>query len=109
MEKEDKLVVFQDKKIRRVWHDDEWYFSVITLVQVLTDSDNPQNYRSILKKREFDAGIGLSTNGVHLKLEAPDGKLCYEKRIAQIKMNKKEKISNFELLEKFRRMYLAVQ
>ena len=75
MEDKNKLIVFQDKKIRRTWHNDEWYFSVIDIVQVLTDSDNPRNYWSMLKTREQDAGIELSTNCVQLKLEAPDGKL----------------------------------
>jgi DNA-damage-inducible protein D len=75
MEDKNKLVVFQDKKIRRILHNGEWYFSVIDIVQVLTDSDNPRNYWSMLKKREADAGIELSTNCVQLKLEAPDGKL----------------------------------
>ncbi|HIH48037.1 Bro-N domain-containing protein [Candidatus Woesearchaeota archaeon] len=75
MEDKNKLVVFQDKKIRRIWHNGEWYFSVTDVVQVLTDSDNPRNYWSMLKKREADAGIELSTNCVQLKLEAPDGKL----------------------------------
>ena len=69
-----KLVVFQDKKIRRVWHNEEWYFSIIDVVEVLTDSSNPRNYWSMLKKRELEAGIELSTNCVQLKLEAPDGK-----------------------------------
>ena len=75
MDEKNKLVVFQDKKIRRIWHNGEWYFSVIDIVQVLTDSNNPRNYWSMLKKREQDVGIELSTNCVQLKLEAPDGKL----------------------------------
>ena len=75
MDKINSLVVFQDKKIRRILHNGEWYFSIIDIVQVLTDSDNPRNYWSMLKKREADAGIELSTNCVQLKLEAPDGKL----------------------------------
>ena len=75
MEDNKKLMVFQDKNIRRIWHNDEWYFSVIDVVQVLTDSNNPRNYWSMLKKREEEAGIELSTNCVQLKLEAPDEKL----------------------------------
>ena len=71
---QNKLVVFQNKNIRRIWHDDEWYFSVIDVVEVLTDSNNPRNYWSMLKKRELKAGIELYTNCVQLKLEAPDGK-----------------------------------
>ena len=68
MEDKIKLVVFQDKKIRRIWHNNEWYFSVIDIVEVLTDSNNPRNYWSMLKKREADIGIELSTNCVQLKL-----------------------------------------
>lgn len=75
MEDKNKLVIFQNNKIRRILHNGEWYFSVIDIVQVLTDSDNPRNYWSMLKKREADVGIELSTNCVQLKLEAPDGKL----------------------------------
>jgi DNA-damage-inducible protein D len=75
MEKEDKLVVFQDKKIRRIWHNEEWWFSVIDVVWALTDSDNPRNYWHMVKKREQDYGIELSTICGQLKLEAPDGKM----------------------------------
>ena len=52
MDKDDALVVFQDKKIRRTWHDDEWYFSVIDVVKALTDSINPSDYLKKLRKRD---------------------------------------------------------
>jgi DNA-damage-inducible protein D len=74
MNKNNKLVVFQSKKIRREWYNNEWYFSIIDVVQILTDSNNPRNYWSMLKKREQEIGIELSTNCVQLKLESPDGK-----------------------------------
>ena len=74
MEENNKLVVFQDKKIRRIMHNNEWYFSVIDVVQVLTGSNNPRNYWSMLKKREEASGIELSTNCVQLKLPSLDGK-----------------------------------
>lgn len=74
MEEKGRLIIFQDKKIRRIWYNDEWYFSVIDVVQVLTDSNNPRNYWSMLKKREEEAGIELSTNCVQLKLLSSDGK-----------------------------------
>ena len=70
-----QLIVFQDKKIRRLWHNNEWYFSVVDVVEVLTESDNPRNYWSMLKLRESEQGIELSTNCVQLKLKAEDGKL----------------------------------
>jgi len=70
-----ELIVFQDKKIRRIWHNDEWYFSVVDMVQALTDSSNPRNYWNMLKTREAEHGIELSTHCVQLKLTAEDGKL----------------------------------
>jgi prophage antirepressor-like protein len=72
---EHKLVVFEGKKVRKTWHNDEWWFSVVDIVLALTDSDNPRNYWSMLKVRESENGIELSTNCVQLKLMAEDGKL----------------------------------
>ena len=77
MDKKDKaLVVFQDKKIRRIWHEEQWFFSVVDVVEVLTDSENPRNYWNMLKIREKEvSGIELYTICVQLKLVAEDGKL----------------------------------
>lgn len=72
--KEDKIVVFQSKKIRRTWHDEEWYFSVVDIVGALTESPNPSQYWGKMKDREF-MDIELYPIWVHLKLEAPDGKM----------------------------------
>ncbi len=69
------LVVFEDKKIRRVWYKDEWYYSVIDVVQALTDSSNPRNYWNMLKSRELEHEVDLYTICVQLKMPAPDGKL----------------------------------
>lgn len=74
MEAKNKLIVFQDKKVRRIWHNDEWYFSVVDVVAVLTDSSTPRQYWGKVKDREFNE-IELSPIWVQLKLEAPDGKL----------------------------------
>jgi DNA-damage-inducible protein D len=69
------LVVFQDKKIRRIWHNNEWYFSVVDVVEALTDSIDPKDYWYRLKKREQESGgIELSTICRQLKLTASDGK-----------------------------------
>ncbi|MFA6419238.1 MAG: hypothetical protein WCW13_00380 [archaeon] len=38
------LVVFQDKKIRRLWHDEEWFFSVVDVIAALTESEDARNY-----------------------------------------------------------------
>lgn len=42
--KENKLIVFEDKKIRRIWHKEEWHYSVVDVVAVLTDSTTPRQY-----------------------------------------------------------------
>lgn len=73
MSKENSLVVFDDKKIRRVWHNNEWYFSVIDIVKVLTNSPTPRQYWGKVKAREFIA-FELSPIWVQLKLVAEDGK-----------------------------------
>src|SRR3989344_3499280 len=70
MNKENALVVFQDKKIRRIWHGNEWYFSVVDVVAVLTDSPSPRQYWGVLKGRENQ----LLTLCLQLKLLSTDGK-----------------------------------
>ncbi|NTW32486.1 MAG: hypothetical protein HGB12_07660 [Bacteroidetes bacterium] len=64
--KQDKIVVFENKKIRRIWRDEEWYFSVVDIIEVLTDSPTPRQYWGKLKQREFVA-LELSPIWVQLK------------------------------------------
>jgi len=71
---ENALVVFQDKKIRRTWHNNEWYFSIIDIVAALTDSPAPRQYWGKVKDREF-VKIELSPIWVQLKLTSADGKM----------------------------------
>jgi DNA-damage-inducible protein D len=68
----DKLVVFEDKKIRRAFHKGEWFFSIIDIVEVLTESPNPRRYWSDLKIQlaENEGFIQLYGNIVQLKLES---------------------------------------
>ncbi len=74
--KQNKLVVFQSKQIRRVWHEDEWYFSVIDIIAVLTNSSNPRDYWYKMKIRVKDeGGFEPSTVCRQLKMEASDGKM----------------------------------
>jgi prophage antirepressor-like protein len=68
-----KIVVFESRKIRRVWHHDEWYFSVVDVVEALTDSPTPRQYWGKVKQREF-IDLQLSPIWVQLKLESADGK-----------------------------------
>jgi prophage antirepressor-like protein len=73
---QNKIVVFQSKSIRRVWIENEWYFSVIDIVGVLTESTTPRDYWFKMKTRvALEDGIQLSTICRQLKLEAPDGKM----------------------------------
>ncbi|MBU4456169.1 MAG: hypothetical protein KKA65_01585, partial [Nanoarchaeota archaeon] len=53
MVEKNKIVVFQDRKIRRIWYKEEWYFSVVDIVQVLTESPTPRQYWGKIKDREF--------------------------------------------------------
>ena len=73
MDANNALVVFQDKKIRRIWHNDEWFFSVVDVVEALTDSPTPRKYWSKVKDREF-LKLELSPIWVQLKLLSSDGK-----------------------------------
>jgi len=71
-----KIAVFEDKKIRRLFHKDEWYFSVIDVIDVLTESSNPRRYWSDLKIQlaEKEGFNQLYEKIVQLKLESSDGK-----------------------------------
>ena len=69
------LVVFQNKSIRRIMVDDEWFFSVIDVIAVLTDSTDPGAYWRKLKQRLLAEGSQVVTNCHGLKLPAPDGKM----------------------------------
>ena len=51
MEKENTLITFGNKEIRKTWHNDEWYFSVIDIIEVLTESTQPNRYWADIKKR----------------------------------------------------------
>jgi hypothetical protein len=72
-----QLVVFQDKKIRRVLHEGEWWFSVIDIIAVLTEQDDFQiarKYWNKLSQRLKEEGSEVVTNCHQLKLPASDGK-----------------------------------
>jgi len=69
-----KLVVFQNKEIRRILHNDEWWFSVVDVCGVLTESVDDGAYWLKLKQRLKAEGSEVVTNCHGLKLEAADGK-----------------------------------
>ena len=71
-----KLQLFENKMIRTAWDEEkeEWYFSIVDVVAVLTDSPNPQTYWRVMKKRLKDEGNETVTNCNALKMTAADGK-----------------------------------
>lgn len=73
---ENKIRVFENKQIRAVWNGEEndWYFSVVDVVGVLTDSPNPRNYWKVLKNRLNKEGSELVTICNQLKMQSADGK-----------------------------------
>ena len=73
MNKSNKLILFQSKQIRRIWHHEEWFYSVVDIIEALTDSPTPRQYWGKVKQREFIENE-LSPIWVQLKLLAPDGK-----------------------------------
>jgi hypothetical protein len=71
----DELAIYQDH-IRKVWHEDEWWFSVVDVVGVLTDSPNPRRYWMDMKRDLAAEGFGeVYAQSVQLKMKAADGKL----------------------------------
>ena len=77
MGQNDKIQLFEDKRIRTAWDEEreEWYFSIVDVVDVLTGSENPRRYWSDLKRKlKAEGANALYEKIVQLKLRAPDGK-----------------------------------
>ena len=72
-----QIKLFEDKKVRTIWDNEseEWYFSVVDVVAVLTESPNPRKYWSVLKTRLKAEGSQLATNCSQLKMPSADGKM----------------------------------
>ncbi|MFI5222358.1 MAG: hypothetical protein ACHQK8_08540 [Bacteroidia bacterium] len=68
------IKLFESKKIRSIWNNEEqlWYFAIVDLIAVLTDSPDPKDYWYRMKKREKLSGFELSTICRELKLESSD-------------------------------------
>jgi DNA-damage-inducible protein D len=72
------VAIFGDQPVRRVWDErlEKWWFSVVDIVGVLTESENPQVYWRVLKKRLIDEGSGETVTKCNgLKMVASDGKM----------------------------------
>jgi hypothetical protein len=76
MTKETAIKLFEQKQIRSLWNEDDekWYFSIVDVIGVLSDSENPNNYWKVLKNRLKKEGSQLVTNCNQLKMQSSDGK-----------------------------------
>jgi len=77
MTKKNDIKLFDNRKIRTAWDDkqEKWYFSIVDVIGVLTDSPNPRNYWKVLKNRLKKEGSELVTNCNQLKMLSADGKM----------------------------------
>ena len=124
------VALFQEKTVRRVWHEERWFFSVIDVIAVLTESPRPRKYWNALKtKLIFEGYVEVSQNMGQLKMEAPDGKMRltdaatllriiqsipspnaepFKRWLAEVGAQRLEEIDNPELLaERQRALYEA--
>ena len=76
MTQQNTIKIFEERKVRTLWDSDkeEWYFSIVDVIAVLTDSPNPRKYWSVLKNRLKKEGSELTTNCSQLKMLSSDGK-----------------------------------
>ena len=77
MTQKQAIQLFEEKRVRTAWDTDQekWWFSIVDVVSVLTDSPDPRNYWKVLKHRLIKEGNETVTNCNQLKLQAPDGKM----------------------------------
>ncbi len=75
MEQDNKIIIFQETEIRRVWHNEEWWFSVVDVIAVLTESSDPKRYWADLKRRtEKESGTKVFAFCEPLKMQTAGGK-----------------------------------
>lgn len=69
MTQKESIRLFEERKVRAIWDDEqeEWYFSIVDVISILTDSPNPRKYWSVLKNRLKREGSELTTNCSQLK------------------------------------------
>jgi len=76
MAEQNEIQLFDGKQVRYIWNEEQekYFFSVVDVIRVLTDSENPRKYWSVLKTRLKQEGSELATNCSQLKLPSSDGK-----------------------------------
>ena len=85
MSEENKIQIFEDKKIRTAWNEseEEWYFSIVDVIAVLTDSNGPRRYWSDLKRKLKAEGANqLYENIVQMKMQSPKDVKNYKTDVA---------------------------
>ena len=74
MEQNNKIVLFQEKQVRRVWDNDQWWFVIEDVVQILTDSSNPKGYIRDMRRRDTQLSEGWGQIAHTLSIETKGGK-----------------------------------
>ena len=69
----DRIVVFQEKAIRRTWHNEEWWFAIVDVVAILTDSVQPEGYVKDLRRRDKELAKGWGQIATPLRVETEGG------------------------------------
>lgn len=77
MTQQNKIQLFEQKKVRTIWDDEQekWFFSIIDVIEILTNSPRPRKYWNALKKKLQNEGSELSHNLGQLKMRANDDKM----------------------------------
>lgn len=73
-DQKNKLIIFQGKKVRRAWHNNEWYYSLVDIVSVLAGSSNATDYLKKLRKRDEDLKVYLGTHCPQVAMQTATGK-----------------------------------
>jgi len=71
-----KIAIFEGLKVRRIWNakDEKWYFSIVDIVEILSDSKNPTDYLKKMRKRDIELGSYIGTNCPHVEMVGNEGK-----------------------------------
>jgi len=56
------ISIFEEKQVRKIWHDKQWYFSVLDVIFALTDSKDPKDYLKKMRKRDSELDFYMGTN-----------------------------------------------
>ena len=74
MEQNDKVILFEEQKIRREWYNNDWYFALVDVIAVLTDSADPQQYLKRMKSRDAELNAFMGTNCTYVAFKGETGK-----------------------------------